>query len=109
MSTPEQTELEQLRVDNVRLRSLLLLYGGWTYFREEDPDHPLGVIAPSGRRRGNPPGKYVEICRLCGEYRADGHLYDCPIHEALRAPGRRLFAAMKEAEREACTSRQGER
>ena len=107
MSTAEQMELEQLRADNVRLRSLLLVYGGWVYFREEDPDEKSRPMRH--RHSQTPPGKYVEVCRLCGEYRMDGHLYDCPIHEALRDPDRRLFAAMKEAEREAHTSPQGER
>ena len=89
-----QAELEQLRADNVRLRSLLLVYGGWVYFREEDPDHPFGSVAAPGKRRGTPPGKYVEICRVCGEYRKDGHSAGCEIGEALRelvqAPARDL-------------------
>ena len=80
------TELERLRQDNQRLRNMLIQCGGWVYFREADPD---AKPRPMRHRHSQiPPGKYVEICRLCGEYRTDGHASDCPIQDVLKEQAR---------------------
>ena len=68
--------------DAETLRTLLAEYGGWAYFREADPDAGPHAHGPG---RKVPPGKYVQICRVCGAYRKDGHTPDCKIAVALRS------------------------
>jgi hypothetical protein len=66
----------------VRLRYLLAKHGGWVYYREEDPANPIRRDRTSRMGR-TPPGKYVEVCRLCGAYRYVGHTAECEIGQAL--------------------------
>lgn len=68
--------------DEGQLRALLAEYGGWVYFREEDPANPLRARRREAGAR-TPPGRYREVCRVCGAYREDGHRATCEIGRAL--------------------------
>jgi len=77
-----ESKAAAVETEVTRLRYLLAKHGGWTYFREEDPDNPIRRDHTS--RMGRlPPGKYIEVCSLCGAYRHNGHTAECEIGQAL--------------------------